>query len=187
MIRGLIGFGMASVAVLGVAGCFPAASGPLPKLSSTDRSANASIIAELVDRLCVANATKPDAFPELLRQTGWAHRQTQRSGRDTTLNVWKLPHIELVYAGTPIDAPSARVWTCMVAVDATAAPSTAELDNALRPRTDRRIFDSHPANWRWKPSPLTEAHITIDATMTGGQSVFVEFADIKPFNVLFGS
>lgn len=187
MIRGSIGSGMASVAMLGAAGCSPAASGPLPALSAADRSANAPIVAELVDRLCVANATNPDAFPELLERTGWTHRQTQQGDQGTTLDVWKLPHIELVHAASPMEAPSAHVWTCMVAVDAAAAPSTAELEKALRPRTERRLSDARPADWRWKPSPLTEAHITIGTTMTGGQSVFVEFADLKPFNALFGS
>lgn len=187
MIRVVIGLGMASAAMLGATGCSPAASGTLPALSSTARKANAPVIAELVDRLCVDGVTKSESFPQRLRQIAWPHRQIQHADPGTTLDVWKLPHIELVHAATPIEAPQAHIWTCMVAVDAQAAPSAADLEAALRRKAHRGLHDSRDGDWRWKPSPLTDAHITINPTMTGGQSIFVEFADLKPLNALFGS
>lgn len=187
MIRPAIGFGMASAAMLSIAGCGSPASGPLPALSETDIGANAPVIAELVERLCIRGTTKPDGFPDLLRATGWSSTQTQQADQGTNLDVWSLPHIELAHSRTPIETPKARVWTCMVAVDAQVAPSADDLVKALRPRANREISNVHPTDWQWKPAPLTEAHITINPTMTGGRSVFVQFTDVKPFNALFGS
>ncbi|KRB79370.1 hypothetical protein ASE00_19890 [Sphingomonas sp. Root710] len=187
MIRSAIVPVVASLAMLGVAACSPASPGKLPALSATNTSANAPIIADFIERLCIDSVASPERFSDELKQSGWAYRQTQQSDAGTELDVWKLPHIELVHSGRPTPARDANVWTCMAAIDAAAAPSAVELQAALRRKAGQEIFNARGADWQWKPSPFTQAHITISTNMAGGQSIFVEFADQKIFNALFGS
>jgi len=75
-----------------------------------------------------------------------------------------------------------------MSVDANLAPSASQSEAALKPYSSRDLFDAHPGDWHWKPSILTEAHITItNDAVSGRQMIFLELADIHPLSALFGS
>ena len=124
----------------------------------------------------------------MLDQTGWKHRQTQQGKREGELNIWDLPHVKLVHAASPITAREADVWICSVRVDAAVAPQINRMETALRRDVaNRDVFGSQPGDWHWKPSVLTEGHVTIDHVgRTDGLMIFVEYADLQPLKALFG-
>ena len=157
-------------------------------LSAANRSDNAHQLATFFARVCIASANRPQELPSSIESTGWRFRQTQAHDAGTTLDVWQLPGVELVHGGTPITARAADVWICSMSVDANLAPSASQSEAALKPYSSRDLFDAHPGDWHWKPSILTEAHITItNDAVSGRQMIFLELADIHPLSALFGS
>jgi len=168
--------------------CVRAARTPLPRLSTSDRYASAPILAAFVKRACVDTTAYSADFTEMLDHTGWRHRQTAHGRTPDELSMWELPHVQLVHAATPVTAGQERVWTCEVAVDGKVAPQINRMETSLRRDVgNRRVFASQPGDWHWKPSILTEAHLTVKRGQSaGGLSIFVEYAELEPLHAVFG-
>jgi hypothetical protein len=168
--------------------CARAVQSPLPALSASDKYANAPALAAFVKRACVDTTAYPDGFAQMLDQTGWKHRQTAHGQKAGELSMWELPHVQLVHAATPLSAGQTEAWICEVSVDSKVAPQINRMETSLRRDVgNRHVFGSQPGDWHWKPSILTEAHLTINPGQTPDSlSIFVEYAELQPLKALFG-
>jgi len=168
--------------------CARTGQNALPALSTSGRYDNAPILADFVRRVCVDASADPRHATQIIEETGWKGRQTAQSKAEGELSVWQWPHIQLARAMTPVTAREDDVWTCQVAVDAAVAPQISRMETSLRRLVgNRRVFGSQPGDWHWKPSLLTEGHITVDqGKARDSLSILVEYADVKPFKALFG-
>jgi hypothetical protein len=172
-----------------LASCARTEQAPLPALSTTGRYDNAPILADFVRRVCVDASADPRHAAQIIGETGWKPRQTQQGREEGELNVWQLPHVALARAQTPISAREADVWTCNVVVDSAVAPQIDRMETSLRQKVaNRDVFGSEPGDWHWKPSILSEGHISIDRLSRDPDSlsIFVEYANLKPLKALFG-
>jgi hypothetical protein len=177
------------VAVVMIAtGCVPRAQGPLPALSVSDRYGNAPVLAAFVKRACVDTTDYPNRYAQMLDQTGWKHRQVANGREEGELDMWQLPHVQLVHAQTPVSKGEVRVWTCQVAIDGQVAPQINRMETALRRDVgNRQVFASQPGDWHWKPSVFTEAHLTLDrGRARDSLTIMVEYAALEPVRAMLG-
>jgi len=169
--------------------CARTGQNALPALSTSGRYDNAPILADFVRRACIDTSADPRHTTQIIEETGWKPRQTQQGKEEGELNMWQLPHVQLVRAQTPISAREADVWTCDVEVDGAVAPQINRMETSLRHDVaNRSVFDSQPGDWHWKPSIFTEGHITVERHRGNSDSlsIFIEYADLKPLKALLG-
>jgi hypothetical protein len=169
-----------------LAGC--AAGARLPALSTVDREANAVVIADFVNRLCVEAGTSRSQFVEALRDTGWRYRQMQAADATNPLDVWQLPHAMLVHSGRPIVARAARVWTCTFVTDAAVSPSRNSMSATLRARAaGTGEIESDHGELNWRPALFTQVNLALGAgTQAGSLGINVEYAQLTPLHAWFG-
>ena len=171
-----------------VASCARTSQRPLPPLSTSDTYANAPILAAIVKRACVDGSASPKQFGRILGETGWKHRQIAAGKKDGELDMWQLPHVQVVRGASPVSARESSVWVCQVAIDGAVAPTINRMETSLRRDVgNREVFGSKPGDWRWKPSLFTEGHLTVDpGRARNSLSIFVEYAQLQPLKALFG-
>jgi len=175
-----------SAALLG--SCARTGQKALPALSTTGRYDNAPILADFVRRVCIDASADARHAAQIMDEIGWKGRQAVPGQEEGELSLWKWPHVQLARAATPVTARESSVWTCQVAVDGAVAPQINRMETSLRRDVgNRRIFESQPGDWHWKPSILTEGHIALDrGKAPGSLTISVEYADLKPLKALFG-
>lgn len=179
---------LAAGAIL-LAACARTGQPALSALSITGRYDNAPILADFVRRACVDASADPRHAAQIMDEIGWKRRQTAIGREQGDLSMWQWPHVALVRAATPVDSREEDVWSCQVEIDGTVAPQINRLETSLRRDVgNRRVFGSQPGDWHWKPSILTEGHISVARGRSGPDSltVSVEYADLKPLKALFG-
>jgi hypothetical protein len=171
-----------------LASCARTGQNALPALSTSGRYDNAPILAEFVRRVCIDASADSKHAAQIINETGWKPRLIQQGKAEGELNMWQLPHVQLVRAQTPISAREADVWTCDVEIDGRVAPQVNRMETSLRRDVGNRdVFGSQPGDWHWKPSIFTEGHISVDrGRAPDSLSIFVEYANLKPFKALFG-
>ncbi len=160
---------------------------PLPLLSVSNPAANAQIIADVADRLCLRAITNADDFADAVRQTGWPHRKTQFADRKNPLAVWQLPHATLIYSERPFASSDSDGWICTFVTDRAASPPENVLSKILVDQLiDGADLSKSPLGWHWKPSLLTEADMDVTKGETGGLGVTIAYSQLKPLRTLFG-
>jgi len=171
-----------------LAACARTGQKALPALSTTGRYDNASILAEFVRRACIDASADTRHTVQIMDEIGWKGRQTLPGKDEGELSLWQWPHVQLARAATPVTARESGVWTCQVAIDGAVAPQINRMETSLRHDVgNRRVFESQPGDWHWKPSIFTEAHITLDrGKAPDSLTISVEYADLKPLKALFG-
>lgn len=165
--RAIVSLAITSV----VAGCALQGLPPseaIPRLSVTDKRANAERIATMIAQQCFDRAEDSTAFAAAVETSGWQLRRT--STRDPanplTLDAWELPGIMLV-RGQPGDG----MWVCSVSVDAALAPDRAEMRRALGGITYAPTDAT--MDWWWDRSFNRRVHMTLDASDDGARGLFI--------------
>jgi hypothetical protein len=178
-----------SVGAVLLAACARTGQHALPALSTTGRYDNAPILADFVRRACVDASADPRHVGQILDEIGWKRRRADIGKQEGELSVWQWPHVALVRAATPMDDREEDVWSCQVEIDGSVAPQVNRMETSLRRDVgNRRVFGSQPGEWYWKPSVLTEGHISVGRGRSGPDSlsISVQYADLKPLKALFG-
>ena len=172
-----------------LASCARTGQSALPALSTTGRYDNAPILAEFVRRACVDASADARHSAQIIDELGWKRTQSAPGKEQGDLSMWQWPHVALVRAATPVDSREEDVWSCQAEIDGSVAPQINRMETSLRRDVgNRRVFGSQPGDWHWKPSMITEGHITVGRGRSGPDSlaISVEYADLKPLKALFG-
>lgn len=168
--------------------CARTGQNPLPALSTTGRYDNAPILAEFVQRACVDASADSGHATQIIDEIGWKRKRAAVGKNEGDLSLWQWPHVELVRAVTPVSNREDNVWSCQVTIDGTVAPRINRMETSLRHIVgNRQVFGSEPGDWHWKPSVITEGHISVaHGRSSDSLVVFVDYADLKPLKALFG-
>ena len=172
-----------------LASCARTGQAPLPALSTTGHYDNAPILAAFVRRACVDTAADPRHAGQILDELGWKRRRTALGREEGELSLWEWPHVQLVRAVTPVTAREEQSWSCQVAIDGAVAPQINRMETSLRRDVgNRQVFGSQPGDWHWKPSMITEGHISVARGRQGADSlsISVDYADLQPLKALLG-
>lgn len=147
----------------------PAAQAPAVRLSTENRDGNATAIAELVRRTCLAAIGDPGALAAAIDDSGWTAEPVTAGGGNAPA-VWRLDYGEIVHIA--MAAPGGRFGDCVIALDPEFAPRPEKMRDALAPILGpqaqlRSAGDPAPIMWQWRPAPDEERRLTIGARLAG--------------------